>query len=54
MFKKIKTLIENYFKRSYGSELEQYIISRGPKNAGDVERMTLEYNARTNKQIPYL
>ena len=32
-----------FFLRSYGSELENYIISRHPQNAGDVERLEKEY-----------
>jgi hypothetical protein len=51
---RIKQLITLVFKKSYGSELEQYIISRNPTNPGDVERLTLEYNSKINKNIPYL
>jgi len=42
-------LITNLFKRmcgDYGNDLETYITSRNPKNEGDVERLTLEYNSR--------
>ena len=42
-------LITNFFKRiggDYGNDLESYITARDPKNEGDVERLTSEYNAR--------
>jgi hypothetical protein len=42
-------LINNFFKRisgNYGNDLESFITSRDPKNEGDVERLTLEYNTR--------
>ena len=42
-------LITNFFKRmsgDYGNDLESYITARNPKNEGDVERLTIEYNAR--------
>lgn len=29
---------------SYGSSLEEYITSRNPQNAGDIERLTTEYH----------
>lgn len=29
---------------TYGSSLEQYIKERNPQHAGDVERLTQEYN----------
>jgi hypothetical protein len=29
--------------RSYGSTLEQYIVSRNPQNAADIERYTTEF-----------
>lgn len=47
-------IIEKIFSKSYGSELEQYIISRDPKNTGDVERYTIEYNSKVSKSVPYL
>ena len=42
-------LITNFFKRiggDYVNDLESYITARDPKNEGDVERLTIEYNAR--------
>ena len=32
---------------TYGSKLEEYIVRNDPKNAGDVERLTREFD---NKQ----
>jgi hypothetical protein len=53
MLKYIKQLLTSVFKKSYGSELEQYIIARNPTHPGDVERLTLEYNSKTNRQHIY-
>lgn len=42
-------LITNFFKQisgDYGNDLESFITSRDPKNEGDVERLTIEYNTR--------
>ena len=36
--------------QSYGSQLEQYINSRNPKDAGDVERMTNEFQRKTQQR----
>ena len=32
--------------RTYGSSLEDYITSHNPQHAGDVERLTVEYNLK--------
>jgi len=50
----IKQLLSTVFKKSYGSDLEEYIVARNPTNTGDVERLTLEYNSKMNKQIYYI
>jgi hypothetical protein len=31
---------------TYGSSLEEYIKSHNPQHAGDVERLTVEYNMK--------
>ena len=31
---------------TYGSDLERYIVNRNPQNAGDVERLTFEFNQK--------
>ena len=36
--------------QSYGSQLEKYINSRNPKDAGDVERMTNEFQRKTQQR----
>jgi hypothetical protein len=54
MLTRIKQLLSSVFKKSYGSELEEYIIARNPTNTGDVERLTLEYNSKMNKHIYYI
>jgi hypothetical protein len=54
MIEYIKQLLSSVFKKSYGSELEEYIIARNPTHPGDVERLTLEYNSKMNKHIYYI
>jgi len=54
MLKYIKQLLSAVFKKSYGSDLEEYIVARNPTNTGDVERLTLEYNSKMNKHIYYI
>lgn len=39
---------KSLFQSSYGSRLEQYIISKYPQHTGDVERLTLEYHRKVN------
>lgn len=39
-----------FFTESYGSQLEEYIISRNPMDISDVERYTLEFNQKQIKQ----
>ena len=34
---------------TYGSRLEEYIISNNPKDTADVERLTREYDMSVNK-----
>jgi hypothetical protein len=34
---------------SYGSEVEEYIISKNPKNASDVEYWLQQYTYSTNR-----
>jgi len=53
MLSYIKQLLSSVFKKSYGSELEEYIVARNPTHTGDVERLTLEYNSKINKQHIY-
>lgn len=41
------------FALTYGSELEQYIISHDPKSEADVERLTNQYLYRKNKSFTF-
>lgn len=34
---------------TYGSKLEEYIISQNPQDIADVERLTVEYDRRTKE-----
>ena len=34
------------FQSSYDTELEQYVRSHNPKDVGDVERLTLQYQRK--------
>jgi hypothetical protein len=36
---------------TYGSELENYIVSNNPKDTGDVERLTREYDQDASKRF---
>jgi hypothetical protein len=43
---KLLEKIASWFKsRSYGSDLEAYIISKNPQNTADVEKYAREYDA---------
>ena len=37
--------------QTYGSKLEEYIVSNNPKDTGDVERLTREYDLATSKRF---
>jgi hypothetical protein len=50
----ILSLIERIIRTlalSYGSDLEQYIVSHEPKTEADVERLTNQYLYRKNKSF---
>ena len=36
---------------TYGSKLEEYIVSRNPKDTGDVERLTREFDEKQKQRI---
>jgi len=38
-------------KSTYGSQLEQYIISHKPNDTADVERLTREYDLAASKRF---
>ena len=42
----LECLAEMFPKQDYQSRLEQYIISRYPQSAADVEMFTRDYNQR--------
>jgi hypothetical protein len=51
MLKKIIETITSWFEsRSYGSELEQFIISRNPQNNAHVEALEREYDQSRSRQ----
>lgn len=46
-----KSLVERYQKpQTYGSELENYIVSHNPQSAGDIDRLTREFD-RSKDQL---
>ena len=48
-----KSLAEKFSKpQTYGSGLEYYIVKNNPQNAGDVDRLTREY--QTKNQDGYI
>jgi hypothetical protein len=34
---------------TYGSQLEEYIVSQNPRDIADVERLTVEYDRKTKE-----
>jgi hypothetical protein len=36
--------------QSYGSQLEQYINSKNPKDIGDIERLTNEFERKSQQR----
>ena len=40
---------EKYY--TYGSQLENFIISKNPQNTADVERLTIEYQRKFDKGL---
>lgn len=51
----IQKIVEKFQKpRSYGSELENYITSHNPRDTGDVDRLTREFDTKiSNGGFPY-
>lgn len=43
----VKSLVAQFQEpQSYGTELENYIVSNNPQNTGDVDRLTRQYDQR--------
>jgi hypothetical protein len=36
---------------TYGSALERYIVSRNPKDIGDIERLTQEFDRKQSERF---
>lgn len=48
----VDSVIQNILKTSsYGESLQQYILSRNPKDTVDIERLTLEWQRGNHKEI---
>lgn len=45
----ILPLLGIFAQDTYGRSLEQYIVSRNPQNAGDVENLTIEYQRKQDR-----
>lgn len=45
------TFVAPIFSVSYGSQLERYIVSHDPKDAADVERLTLEFQEKQTRNF---
>ena len=43
--------LANDTPNTYGSKLEEYIVSNNPKNTGDVERLTREFEQKQKQGI---
>ena len=46
-FTSIVEAFRSLWKNTYGSALEQYIVSHAPQSTGDVERLTREFDLKT-------
>jgi hypothetical protein len=47
-----KSLANQFSKpQTYGSALEYYIVSNNPQNEGDVDRLTREYQSKSQEFI---
>lgn len=44
-------MVGMFRETSYGKELENYIISRNPQGAGDVERLTIEFQRNQERKV---
>lgn len=44
-------LFGSTFSTTYGSELERYIVTRNPTDAGDVERLVREFDKNLSKRF---
>ena len=44
-------LFGSLFSTTYGSELEKYVTSRNPVDAGDVERLILEFDKKLSRRF---
>lgn len=57
MFKKplkewAKSLARQFDKpQTYGSALEYYIVSKNPQNAGDIDRLTREFERKQDEFV---
>lgn len=51
-FTKFKLFLQSIFPtRSYASELEEYIESRRPQSAADIERYSKEYSQKISQGV---
>lgn len=56
MLKQLQTLLDSAIQYlvktpSYGESLQQYILSRNPKDTVDIERLTLEWQRGNHKEV---
>jgi hypothetical protein len=49
MLHKVISRILKKFQSSYQHEMDQYISSKQPQNAGDIERLMREYEMKQSK-----
>ena len=48
-FRSLTERLQNLFQNTYKNELEEYITSKHPKTAADVEHWLNQYTYNTNK-----
>jgi hypothetical protein len=52
IMKQAKSLADHFDKpQTYGSALEHYIVTNNPQNAGDIDRLTREFEKRNSEFI---
>ena len=47
LYRKLTNAVRLYRKDMIQSQIEAYVVSRHPKNPGDVERLVREYEAKS-------
>lgn len=52
-FQSLLERLREMFPTTYRSDIEEFIISKNPQNAADVEHWLQQYNYHTNNWFPH-